>query len=90
MTQILHTACVNNLSDLISNTQQTLTGAKTYSNNHSLKLNPDKTQCIFIGSRQNIAKIPTNTAIEFEGYYMKRSIFVKSKTHIRNTETTKF
>lgn len=76
MTQILHTACVNNLSDLISNTQQTLTGAKTYSNNHSLKLNPDKTQCILIRSRQN-SQNPRKTIIEFEGYHIKPSVSPK-------------
>jgi len=76
--QFLHAAPVSNLNELIRNTQHTLTEAKMYFDKNGLKLNPDKTQCIFIGSRQNIAKIPLNTTIEFEGYQIKPSTSVKN------------
>ncbi|XP_069985192.1 uncharacterized protein [Penaeus vannamei] len=78
MTQFLHAASVNNLNELIGKAKQTLTEAKQYFEINGLKLNPQKTQCIFIGSRQNIAKIPTDTMIEFQGCYIKPSTTVKN------------
>ena len=76
--QFLHAASVNNLNELIGKAKQTLTEAKQYFEINGLKLNPQKTQCIFIGSRQNIAKIPIDTMIEFQGCYIKPSTTVKN------------
>jgi len=76
--QFLHSDSVNNLNTLIRNTQHTLTQAKLYFDTNGLKLNPHKTQCIFIGSRQNIAKIPNDTTIEFEGCSIKPNTSVNN------------
>jgi len=76
--QFLHSDSVNNLNTLIRNTQHTLTQAKLYFDTNGLKLNPHKTQCIFIGSRQNIARIPNDTIIEFEGCSIKPSTSVNN------------
>jgi len=76
--QFLHAASVNNLNELIGKTKQTLTEAKKYFDMNGLKLNPQKTQCIFIGSRQNIAKIPTDTVIDFQGCCIKPNTTVKN------------
>lgn len=56
-TLFLHTDPVSNLNDLKRNTQLTLIEAKMCFGNKGLKLDPNKTQCIFMGSQQNIAKI---------------------------------
>jgi len=76
--QFLHSDSVNNLDTLILKTQETLSQVKGYFDSNGLKINPDKTQCIFIGSRQNIAKIPVNTTIIFEDSYIRPRTFVKN------------
>ena len=41
-------------------------------------MNPSKTQCIFFGSRQNIARIPKDLVIKFNGTEIKPSTQVKN------------
>ncbi len=41
-------------------------------------INPSKTQCIFIGSRQLIAQIPDNISIDFHG------TIIFPSTHVKN------
>ena len=41
-------------------------------------INANKTQCIFIGRHQNIARIPENTKINFDGNVINPSIQVKN------------
>ena len=64
-TQILHTGTVNEVDQLIEATESTLTHAKHYFNKNGLLVNANKTQCIFFGSRQNIARIPRDATIKF-------------------------
>ena len=47
--QFLHSDSVNNLNTLIRNTEHTLTQAKLCFDTNGLKLNPHKTECMFIG-----------------------------------------
>ncbi len=62
-TQYLQTGTIDSLSQLIHNTEQTLTKIKHSFNKNGLLLNYMKTQHIFIGSRALISKIPSNTVI---------------------------
>ncbi len=62
-TQFIHADAINNLNDLISNTEETLLNIKRYFLRNELLLNPKKTQCIFIGNRQLLAQIPPATII---------------------------
>ncbi len=62
-TQCLQTGTIDSLPQLIHNTKQTLTKIKHYFSKSGLLLNSMKTQCIFIGSRALISKIPGNTII---------------------------
>ncbi len=61
--QYLQTDTIDSLPKLIHNTEQTLTKIKHYFNKNGLLLNSMKTQCIFIGSRALISKMPENTTI---------------------------
>ncbi len=62
-TQYLQTGTVDSLPQLVHDTEQTLIKIKYYFNKNGLLLNSMKTQCIFIGSRALISKIPGNTTI---------------------------
>lgn len=65
-TQLVHTGTVNALPHLLTVEQGTLSLAKAYLNKNVLLLNENKTQCIFVGSRQLVKKICSNTTINFD------------------------
>ncbi len=50
-TQLLHQGHLDNLSEIINQTEHTLKTIKTYFLQNDLMVNESKTQCIFIGSR---------------------------------------
>ena len=77
-TQILHTGTVKEINQLIKKAENTLTLAKNHFNKNGLLVNSNKTQCIFIGSRQNIAKIPKDVLIRFGGSDITPSLNVKN------------
>ncbi len=66
-TQFLHTNTIDNLNFLIRNTESTLLRLKRYFLTNGLLLNPAKTQCIFIRSRQLLSLIPPDTRVCFDG-----------------------
>ena len=63
--QIILSGKVHDLQDLVERAEKALREAKTYFQVNGLNVNEQKTQCIFIGSRQLIAKIPPETRIRF-------------------------
>ncbi len=65
-TQFLPAECLNDLSILISKTEESL--AKVYKNflRNGLLLNECKTQCIFIGNKQLLSRIPDDIVINFD------------------------
>lgn len=65
-TQFVHTGTVDALPHLLTAAQNTLSAARTYFNKNGLLINENKTQCIFVGSRQLIKTIPENTTITFD------------------------
>ncbi len=77
-TQFLHTGTLENLNYLIYNAELTLKTARTYFLKNGLKLNAKKTQCIFLGTRQIIPKIPENTTLKFHDTTIKPSSSVKN------------
>ncbi len=77
-TQFLHTSTVDNLNPLIRNTESTLLRLKSYFLRNGLLLNPAKTQCIFIGSRQVLVFIPPDTRVSFDGDSIHPSTHVKT------------
>ena len=77
-TQFLHSGTVETLPDLVARAERTLSQARTYFNNNGLMLNPNKTQCIFVGNRQLINQIPNNTTINFDSTSITPSKQVKN------------
>ena len=63
--QIILSAKVQDLDNLIKRGERALMEAKTYFKKNGLNVNEQKTQCIFMGSRQLIAQIPQDTKIFF-------------------------
>ncbi len=77
-TQFLHHDTLENLDNIIKATEATLAKVKEYFLRNGLLINPNKTQCIFIGSRQLLPHIPENTVIRFDG------ISIRPSTHVKN------
>lgn len=76
--QFVHTGTVEEIHELIRDAESTLENVKLYFDRNGLMINANKTQCIFIGSHQNIARIPENTKINFDGNVINPSIQVKN------------
>ena len=64
-TQMILSGRVNELNDLLIRVESALNDAKKYFQVNGLNVNEKKTQCIFIGSRQLISLIPSDTVIKF-------------------------
>ncbi len=62
-TQFILSDSVENLPELIRKTEETLSRIEIYFNGNGLLLNMNKTQCMFIGSRTLLSRIPNDTAI---------------------------
>ena len=77
-TQFLHTGTLEKLNNLISNAEYTLSKAREYFLRNGLMLNTNKTQCIFIGTRQLISKLPENITIKFHDTEIKPTNHVKN------------
>lgn len=65
--QFVHTGNVNNIQDLFPKGGETLTKIKKYFNANGLMLNTTKTQCMFIGCRGLISRIPPETCLWVDG-----------------------
>ena len=77
-TQLLLTGTISNLNDLIKRAEATLIAAKSYFQRNGLTVNEAKTQCIFIGSRQYISRIPEDTVLKFNDNNLTPSKYVKN------------
>ncbi len=77
-TQFLHTGTIGELETLIKNTEDTLRTVRLYFLTNGLMLNSSKTQCIFIGNRQLLAKIPMNTTINIDTENIVPSVHLKN------------
>ncbi len=62
-TQFLHSGTITEINTLISRTENTLKQIRSHFLENGLKLNTDKTHCVFIGTRQLLAIVPDNTII---------------------------
>lgn len=77
-TQFLHSGNINNISSIISKTENTLKQVRKYFLENGLKLNTNKTQCLFLGTRQLLAHIPHNTTIRCAGSDIQPSTHAKN------------
>ena len=76
--QYIHTGKVEEINQIIKEAEETLKRTKLYLDKNGLMINSNKTQCIFIGSRQNIARLPKDLVINFNGSEIKPSSQVKN------------
>jgi len=76
--QFIVTGDISDLDDLIKRAEDTLLKAKTYFQQNGLNVNENKTQCIFIGTRQYISRIPEGVEIHFGDAIIKPSPYVKN------------
>ena len=76
--QFIFSGSPNNIKAITDRAKHTMSRAKQYFDSNGLKVNPQKTQAIFVGSRQNIAKIPVDTKIDFDGKLISPSSTVKN------------
>ncbi len=77
-TQFLYADTVNSLGNLIVKTEETLKNVKQYFARKGLLLNSKKRQCIFIGNRQLLSRIPPNSFINCDGEH------IEPLTHVKN------
>ena len=77
-TQFLHSDTVNEINNLVHKTEKTLRKARLYFLNNGLKMNSNKTQCIFIGTHQLLSKIPSNINIQLHDSVIHPSTHVKN------------
>ena len=77
-TQIIIDGDIDNLEDLIRRAEEVLCRVKLYFNNNGLLLNENKTQCIFLGSRQYLSEIGNNIHVSFNGTVIKPLESVKN------------
>ena len=69
---------VREIDDLVSRAETALNDAKKYFQVNGLNVNENKTQGIFIGSRQLISKIPSEIKIFFGDTPITPSLTVKN------------
>ncbi len=72
------TAVTSQINTLVTRTKNTLQQLRSYFLENDLKLNADKTQCIFVGTRQLLAHIPHNTVIRCAGSNIQPSLTAKN------------
>ncbi len=69
---------IGTIDELTTRTETTLSLAKTYFNRKGLKINPNKTQCLFVGTRPFIRRIPSDTTINFDNAHITPSNHIKN------------
>ena len=77
-TQFIHKGSLENLANIINEAEMTLANAKEYFLRNDLMVNPKKTQCIFIDSRQLLSYIPENVVIQIGDTSIRPSTYVKN------------
>ena len=76
-TQFILTGTINNIQELVRHCEETLSRVKLYFHTNGLMSNADKTQCMFVGTRGNLAHIPGDTLIHVDGSTITPSTSIK-------------
>ncbi|MEL6989478.1 MAG: reverse transcriptase family protein, partial [Bacteroidota bacterium] len=77
-TQLLLTGSIEDIKELINQAEILLITLKKYFQMNGLKLNENKTQCIFFGSRQYVSRIPNDIIIRLGDSQIVPSTSVKN------------
>ncbi len=79
MTPCLYTLIQSNeLPDIITRAETTLSIAKTDFNRNDLVINLNKTKCLFVGTIKFIRQIPSDTTINFDNAHITPSNHIKN------------
>ena len=100
-TQLLHSGTIDDLAGLVNRAETSLSSIKSYFNTNGLLLNSNKTQCIFIGNKQLLKRIPQTTVIKLDessitpsnnvknlGIYMDNSMSFEKHVNELNKKVT--
>ena len=77
-TQFILSGTKDNVQELVRNCEETLKRVKLYFHTNGLMLNTGKTQCMFVGTRGNLAHIPNNTVIHVDGSIITPNTSIKN------------
>ena len=66
-TQFIHTGDINDIQGLMSRGEECIAKAKLYFNKNGLMLNAKKTQCMFVGTRGLLSRIPSDVHMLVDG-----------------------
>ncbi len=77
-THSVYIGAITELPDLITRTKTTLSLAKTYFSINGLMINPSTTQCLFVGTRPFIRRIPSDMTINSDNAHITSSNHIKS------------
>ncbi len=77
-TQFIISDKIENLQGLIKKTEDILKVVKSYFNKNDLLLNRKKTQCMFIGKRNLLSRIPSNTVMRVDDALIQPSQHIKN------------
>ncbi len=77
-TQFIISDKIENLQELIEKTEDILKTVKSYFSKNGLLLNSKKTQCMFIGNKNQLSRIPSNTVKRVDDAVIQPSQHVKN------------
>ncbi len=78
-TQFIHTGDINDIRGIINRGEEcTSSKAKFYFNKNGLLLNAQKTQCMFVGSRGLLSRIPSDMHMLVDGKPISPSNTIKT------------
>lgn len=76
--QLIHKGKFSSIKSIINNTERNLLKLKSIYTSLGLKINPNKTKCMFVGSKHIIDKIDPHLCLNFDGHQIAFSDTVKS------------
>ncbi len=74
----VHTGIADEVPDLITRAETTLSLSKAYFNRNGLMINPNKTRCVFVGTTPFIRRIPSDTTINFDNAHITPCKHIKN------------
>ena len=76
--QYLHSGKIDNVEEIVNLAERNLAKVNKYFSDNGLKMNGNKTQFLFIGSRQYINRLPDNLSISVNNDNIRPSEIVRN------------
>ena len=80
--QYLHSGRIENIAEIVERAERNIVKVNQYFSDNGLKMNANKTQFLFIGSRQYISKLPDDLSIKVN------NDSIKPKENVKNLGVT--